>query len=136
MMPLYPSTNVVNQTIINDLPKANGTAGANSYPSRPNTRDVVWDKDENYFYIRTTDSNNSIMSIERYSYVPAPEPKPEDIFASKQSIDELKGEINDVKQSIQQLISMQRTKQYKSKPKHEYSGSANTNGTDVQSVEN
>ena len=105
MMPLYPNDSVVNTTIINDLPQVSGSNGAKTYPTRPNTRDAVWDKDENYVYFRTTDSTNTIMSIERYAYTHAPEPKPEDIFAKREDIAELKGEINDVKQYIQDLAA-------------------------------
>ena len=104
-MTLYPNESIVNTTIVNDLPQVSGNAGARAYPTRPNTRDAVWDKDENYVYFRVTDSTNTITSLERYAYTPAPEPKPEDIFAKREDIAELKGEISDVKQYIQELTA-------------------------------
>jgi len=105
MMQLYPNTTLINDTIINDLPKANGSEGARAYPTQPNTRDVVWDENENYYYLRVTNSANKITSIQRYSYDPAPEPTMEDLFATKDDFNSLKGELTNVKQSLQDILS-------------------------------
>lgn len=105
MMQLYPNSTLVNDSIINDLPRANGSEGARAYPTQPNTRDVVWDNDENYFYIRSTNSANHITSLNRYSYNEAPEPTMEDLFATKDDFNSLKGELTNVKQSLQDILS-------------------------------
>ena len=114
MLPLYYADSMnqsSNNTIINDLPQVSGSSEARSQLTRPSTRDVLWDKDENYFYMRLTDATGKIINFQRYSYDPSPEPKMEDLFVSKDTFDEvtseLKGGIDDVKESIQQLISLQ-----------------------------
>ena len=104
-MQLYPSTTLINDTIINDLPKAIGSDGARAYPTQPNTRDVVWDENENYYYVRVTNSANRITSLQRYSYETAPEPTMEDLFATKDDFNSLKGELTNVKQSLQDILS-------------------------------
>ena len=105
MMPLYPNTTLKNDTIINDLVRVSGSEGARNAPTQPNTRDVVWDDDENYFYIRVTNSANKISSLQRYSYNADPEPTMEDLFATKDDFNSLKGELSDVKQSLQDILS-------------------------------
>lgn len=105
MMSLYPSNTLNNDTIITDLPRGNGSEGAKAYPTQPNTRDVVWDNDENYFWIRVTNSANRITSLERYSYTASPEPTMEDLFATKDDFNSLKGELSDVRQSLQDILS-------------------------------
>ena len=96
-MELYPSnslqqtpqmTNTINSGYITDLMQTSGMDGARSIITRPSTRIAVFDKEDDIFYIIATDEA---------------EPKPEDIFASKEEIKELKGEIADVQQSIRAL---------------------------------
>ncbi len=134
-MPIYPADSVQQTNpIINDLPKVNSSQEARTALTRPSTRDVLWDKDENYFYMRVTDATGKIISFERYSYDPSPEPKPEDLFVSNERFNavtsELKGGLDDVKESIQQLVStiQQSNERYDSakRPnrKHAESGSA------------
>lgn len=134
-MQLYPSTSLVNDTIVNDLPNVNGISGARAYPTRPNTRDAVYDKDENYLYIRRTDSNNALISVDRYEYNPAPIPKPEDLFVTKESFNEMKEDLNDVKQSIQQLLSIQQRSSNKSKQRKPKFDNLQTNGGAVSNNE-
>lgn len=105
-MTLYPNSSLNNDAIVQDLPQVNRSDGARAYPTRPNTRDVVWDKDENYFYIRVTNSANNITSLQRYSYEEAPEPTMEELFVTKDDFSSLKGEIDNVKQSLQDILSV------------------------------
>ena len=105
MMTLYPSNTLNNDAIISDLLQISGSEGARSFPTRPNTRDVVWDRDENYFYIRVTNSSNKITSMQRYSYEEAPEPTMEELFVTKDDYYSLKGELDNVKQSLQDILS-------------------------------
>ena len=120
-MQMYPANSLpTSQTpaIVNDLPKVTGSSEARGYLTRPSTRDVIWDKDENFFYMRITDATGKIISFERYSYDPSPEPKMEDLFVSNEKFNtvtnELKGGISDVKESIQQLTAaLQSSNQHK-----------------------
>ena len=105
MMPLYPSNTLGRDAIVTDLPQVKGSEGARTYPTRPNTRDVVWDEDENYCYIRVTNAANHITSLQRFSYNAAPEPTMEDLFATKDDFNSLKGELTNVKQSLQDILS-------------------------------
>ena len=100
-MDIYP-TNPLNQTLLSDLPKVQGLNGARAVLTRANTRTVVFDDDDDIFYVIYADINNN-KNIGRYRFYAEPEPKPEDIFASKEEIRELKGEINNVQQSIREL---------------------------------
>lgn len=110
-MELYPSnslqqtpqmTNTINSGYITDLMQTSGMDGARSIITRPSTRIAVFDKEDDIFYIIATDVNNT-KTIGRYRFYEEAEPKPEDIFASKAEIKELKGEIADVQQSIRAL---------------------------------
>lgn len=112
MMQLYPDTSVpstVTNTMINDLPQAAGSAAAKNYQTRPNTRDAIFDSDENYFYMRVTDIHGKIIDFKRFKYDECPEPKPEDIFVTRDDFDALKeelmGGISDVKQFIQNFAA-------------------------------
>lgn len=107
-MDLYPSSSLtpnaqVNpNTVIYDLQKTNGMAGARMVKTNPSSRVAIFDGDDDVFYIIQTDINNN-KTINRYRFYEDPEPKPEDLFASKTEINELKGEISDVQQSIREL---------------------------------
>lgn len=127
MMPLYPSSDS-KETILDDqLKRVSGSEGAKTFSKRPSTRDVVWDNDENYFWIRETDMNGNLIYVDRYSYQPDPEPRPEDLFVTKENFKELKEEIADVKQSIQKLISIQ-TAEPNNKPNNGKQNNANGSG--------
>ena len=104
-MPLYPNSSLSNDTIISDLIQVKGADGAKNYPTKLNTRDALWDADENYVYVRKTNAQGQLVSLERYKYEPDPIPTPEDVFVTKNDFNSLKGELSDVKQSIQELIS-------------------------------
>ena len=130
MIPMYPADSVSANTIVNDLPQVTGSQEAKSKLTRPSTRDVLWDKEENYFYMRVTDVTGKIISFERYSYDPSPEPRMEDLFVSNEKFNEvtnsLQGGIDDVKQSIQDLISAigAANNQSNRKPKRDDNGNA------------
>ena len=115
MMQMYPSNSVGQQdnTIVNDLPKVGGSQDARAQLTRPSTRDVFWDRDENYFYMRVTDVTGKIIDFKRFSYKESPEPTMEDMFVSKEQFEsvtnDLKGGILDVQQSIQKLVELQQS---------------------------
>lgn len=96
------STNTINSGYVTDLQQTAGMAGAQSIVTRPSSRIAVFDKDDDIMYIIATDMNGN-KNVGRYRFYAEEEPKPEDIFASKAEIRELKGEIDNVQQSIREL---------------------------------
>lgn len=97
-------TNTINSGYVTDLQQTSGMAGAHSIVTRPSSRIAVFDKDDDIMYIIATDMNGN-KNIGRYRFYAEEEPKPEDIFASKAEIRELKGEIDNVQQSIRELTA-------------------------------
>ena len=85
--------------------KVNGIEGAKSFITQPNTRVPLFDQNEDYIYIVSTDENGYKNNIVRCKFKIDPIPKPEDVFASKEDLNALKGDISDVKQLIQQFIA-------------------------------
>ena len=116
MMPLYPSTSVAagSSTKGPDLPQISSVDELQQIPTVPNARYNYFDKNADYLYIVQTNENN-YKTIRRFAFYEDPIPKPEDNYATKQEIMDLKGDIADVKQSIQQLIEQTR---YRPKNKH------------------
>ena len=118
MMPLYPPNSVPSTVTSNvkgpDLPSVSAIEELSQMPTQPNSRYNYFDKNEDVFYIISTNEHN-FKSISRYRYYEDPIPKPEDNYATKQEIMDLKGDIADVKQSICQLIEQTR---YRPKNKH------------------
>lgn len=111
-MDLYPSnslqsdsTNLINSRFLVDLQQTSGMDGARSIITRPSSRIAVFDKNDDIVYIISTDTNNN-REIRRCRFYDEPEPKPEDIFASKAEMKELKGEIDNVQQSIRELTAV------------------------------
>lgn len=87
-----------------DLPKVEGYDGVLRYPTTPNSRDAVFDANDDIFYIIETDSNNYKTKVSRYRFYPE---SIEDVndkkYASKAEFNELKEILSNVQQSIQQL---------------------------------
>lgn len=102
--PVTQPTNTINSGFITDLQQTSGMVGAGSIVTRPSSRIAVFDRDDDVMYIITTDINGN-KNIGRYRFYAEEEPKPEDIFASKAEIRELKGEIDNVQQSIRELTA-------------------------------
>ena len=125
MMPLYPATSVSPglSTIKGpDLPSVSEIGELMQLATQPNARYSYFDANDDVFYIVKTNENN-YKTITRYRFYEDPIPRPEDNYATKQEIMDLKGDIANVQQSIQQLI--EQTK-FKPKPnKHNGSGKAN-----------
>ena len=110
-MDLYPANsinnnpmNIINNGYATDLQQTDGMDGARNFQTRPSCRVAVFDKHDDVFYIIATDLNNN-KAITRYRFYEEPEPRPEDIFASKSELKELKGEIDNVQQSIRDLTA-------------------------------
>ena len=124
-MPLYPATSVSPgpSTIKGpDLPSVSEIGELMQLATQPNARYSYFDANDDVFYIVKTNENN-YKTITRYRFYEDPIPKPEDNYVTKQEIMDLKGDIANVQQSIQQLI--EQTK-FKPKPnKHNGPGKAN-----------
>lgn len=89
--------------------KVRGIEGAKNFQTQPSTRIPLFDQDEDYMYIVSTDANGYKTDITRFKFKIEPVPKPEEIFASKEDLNNLKGDIADVKQLIQQFIASTNT---------------------------
>ena len=117
MMPLYPSTSVTPGAVSSlkgpDLPSVSSIDELSQLATQPNARYPYFDANDDVFYIVRTNENN-FKTVTRYRFYEEPLPKPEDNYATKQEIADLKGDIANVQQSIQQLIE-----QIKYKPKHD-----------------
>ena len=132
MMTLYPSNSVtgVSSNVKGpDLPQITEINELMQMATQPNARYSYFDKNADYFYIIQTNENN-YKTIRRFAFYEDPIPKPEDNYATKQEIMDLKGDIANVQQSIQQLIE-----QTKFKPKHDkHNGSGKANVQNGASV--
>ena len=58
--------NPINYMTGNDLIKVKGIENVKIYPTKPNSRECLFDEDDDIFYIVTTDSNNFKTSIRRF----------------------------------------------------------------------
>ena len=106
-----------------ELNKAKGYNGALLFITQPNSREVVFDEDEDVFFIIETDANNNKVKVDRYRFYPEPiEDVNDKKYASKEDFNLLKEMIENVQQSVQQLSEPNSTNKYK---QH---GSTNRNG--------
>lgn len=135
-MPLYPANSAgqpLNVTMKGpDLPKVSSVDEFMQMQTQANARYVSFQDDDDVFYIMETNENN-YKAVSRYRFYEDPIPKPEDNYATKQEIMDLKGDIANVQQLIQQLIESSNSKpQYNPKPKH--NGANGSNKRDVSST--
>ena len=101
-----------------DLPKVKGIDSARMFPTAPDSRCVVFDEDEDVFYIISTDSSNFKSSIDRYRfYKETIEEANDSKYATKEDFDLLREAINNVQQSIQQLTK-HNSKQFNGKQRN------------------
>ena len=117
MMPLYPSTSVNPGSSTLKGPDLSSVSEINELrqlATQPNARYSYFDANDDVFYIVSTNENN-YKTITRYRFYEDPIPKPEDNYATKQEIADLKGDIANVQQSIQQLLEQTR---FRPKNKH------------------
>ena len=114
MMPLYPSDSIATGLKGPDLPSIGVIDELHQLATQPNARYVRFDKNDDVFYIVSTNENN-YKTISRFRFYEDPIPKPEDKYATKEEIMDLKGDIANVQQSIQQLLEQTR---FRPKNKH------------------
>lgn len=84
--------------------KVKGIDGAKAFTTQPNTRVPLFDSEDDYIYLVTTDENGNKKDITRIRFEISPIPKPEEIFASKDDLNQLKGDIANVEQLVRQLL--------------------------------
>lgn len=118
MMPLYPNTSLGNnvQQPLGvslkgpDLPMVSDYRELDQLVTQANGRYVKFDTNDDVFYIVETNENN-FKTIRRFRFYEDPIPKPEDNFATKQEMQELRGGLADVQFAIQELTNAIRSTQ-------------------------
>lgn len=123
----------VDTSIIYDVPRVKGYNGAMIYPTKPNSRIPLFDEDDDVFYLVCTDSANNKYSIEKKRFVDEPiteivgnaSQQLPDNLATLDDIKGIKEDMNDVKQSIQQLAEAIANRNTGKQPK--YNGQQNNN---------
>ena len=114
MMPLYSADSISSGMKGPDLPSVDSVNELSQLATVPNARYGYFDKHADYLYVVQTNENN-YKTIRRFAFYEDPIPKPEDKYATKEEIMDLKGDIANVQQSIQQLIEQTR---FRPKNKH------------------
>ena len=118
MMPLYPNTSLGNnvQQPLGvslkgpDLPMVSDYRELDQLVTQANGRYAKFDTNDDVFYIVETNENN-FKTIRRFRFYEDPIPKPEDNFATKQEMQELRGGLADVQLAIQELTNAIRSMQ-------------------------
>ena len=85
---------------------------------------ALFDEDDDVFYMIRTDQNGYKSEIKRFRYIEEPIETPNSNYASKEDLNSLREDMNDVKQSIQQL-----TDAIRNSNKHNGSRKYRSNGT-------
>lgn len=115
-----------------DLPKVKGIESARQYPTMPDSRCVVFEDDDDVFYLIETDSSNYKSSIRRFRFTEESIEDANDAkYATKEDFNLLREAINNVQQSIQQLAESNRTnnsKQFNGKQRSNSGGENETRG--------
>lgn len=125
MMFEIPSYNPVPAIGNQDLLSIKGDIEAvRTYPTRPNSRLALFDEDDDVFFVVKTDQNGYKSEIKRFRYIEEPIETPNSNYASKEDLNSLREDVNDVKQSIQQL-----TDAIRNSNKHNGSRKYRSNGT-------
>ena len=96
-MPLYPNSSLsqpaapVAVTLRGpELPSISDIREIDSVPTQANGQYVRFDKNDDVFYYIETNEHN-YKTVKRYRFYEDPIPKPEDNFATKQEMQELRG---------------------------------------------
>ena len=113
MMPLYPNSSLGNnmQQPLGvslkgpDLPMVSDYRELDQMATQSNSRYAKFDTNDDVFYIVETNENN-FKTIRRFRFYEDPIPKPEDNFATKQEMQELRGGLADVQLAIQELTNI------------------------------
>ena len=151
MMSLYPNDSLGNNKPLAvtikgpDLPFVSDVRELDGLPTQANGRYVRFDANDDVFYVMETNENN-YKSVRRYRFYEDPIPKPEDNYATKQEMQELRGGLADVQLAIQELTNAIKSQTNNAKPnkQHNNPGKANVpngqeqfkSGTNASTVSN
>ena len=130
-MQLFPESSLNQQKPLSisvkgpDLPSVSDIRELDTLATVPNGRYARFDETDDVFYIVTTNENN-YKSLQRFRFYEDPIPKPEDNYATKQEMQELRGGLNDVQLAIQELTNAIKSTNF-SKPNKQSNGSGKTN---------
>ena len=138
MMPLYPESSLGNNNHQPlgvslkgpDLPMVSDPRELEQLATQANGRYSRFDANDDVFYIVETNENN-FKTIRRFRFYEDPIPKPEDNFATKQEMQELRGGLADVQLAIQELTNAIRANTNGKQPK-QYGGSGKSNVSNGQ----
>lgn len=86
----------------NQLLKVNGIEGARAYPTYPNSTIALFDANEDYMYIKTTDSGN-YPTIDTYKFTKVLPEAPQELtnnFVTREEFLKFREEILNAKQSV------------------------------------
>ena len=98
-----PPLNTYN-IMADELKMVDGYESAARYPTNPNTRCCLFDKNDNLFYVIETDQTGYKSSIGRYRFNPEPiEDVNDKKYASKEDFNSLKEMIENVQHTLQEL---------------------------------
>lgn len=131
-MPLYPNSSLsqpaapVAVTLRGpELPSISDIREIDSVPTQANGQYVRFDKNDDVFYYIETNEHN-YKNVKRYRFYEDPIPKPEDNFATKQEMQELRGGLADVQLAIQELTNTIRSAN-NTKPAKQHNGPGKPN---------
>ena len=136
-MPLYPNSSLGEPSAPMavtlrgpELPSISDLREIESIPTQANGQYVRFDKNDDVFYYIETNEHN-YKAVKRYRFYEDPIPKPEDNFATKQEMQELRGGLADVQLAIQELTNAIKANS-NVKPAKQYNGPGKPNGQNAK----
>ena len=132
-MPLYPDSSLGNGATQPlgvslkgpDLPMVTDLRELDQMATQANARYARFDANDDVFYVIKTNEHN-FKTVRRFRFYEDPIPKPEDNFATKQEMEELKGGLVNVQLAIQELTNAIKSGQ-NTKPNKQHDGSNKPN---------
>ena len=95
----YNYTNHQFQQGVDDILKINGIESAYAYPTKPNSRYVLFDENADVFYIKQTDASN-FPTVTKYKFEKAEEVNKSEKYVTMEEFEKFKEEILNGKQYI------------------------------------
>ena len=90
-----------------DVIKVTGMEGAGRFPMMANSTAAMFDLNEDIFYLKTTDSMGT-PTIRKFSFTEIVDPKPENIYVTKDELKEMIGELKGLITNAQHPVSSER----------------------------
>lgn len=90
------------QSLERGIVRVNGIQGAQAYQMGANSSVALFDANEDFFYIKTTDGAG-FASVRKFKFVPCDDAQPEAVdYVTRKEFEELKGMIENGKQHIRE----------------------------------